>query len=197
MRRVGLPAAEPAYDTLVLGFGNLLWADEGFGVRCAEVLANHYEVPEGVRIMDGGTQGLLLVPLVRDARQVLVLDALDYRDPPGTLRIVRDGDIPSFLGINAASLHQVGFQDILAAIELMGGGPERITLVGVQAENMAEWGGGLTDTVAAMVETAVGTAVEELRAWGLDVKLREERHDAGLVTNDMDWAGYERRRAEV
>ena len=194
MRPAPLPGVGPAYDTLVLGIGNLLWADEGFGVRCVEELSRDVSLPPDVCVMDGGTMGLVLVPAVRDARQVLVFDACDYGETPGTMKLIRDGDIPSFLGINTASLHQVGFSDILAAIELMGGGPERITAVAVQAEDMEEWGGGLTETMARMVGPAVQAGLDELRAWGIEVTPRAERLEAGgLVARGMDWAGYERR----
>ena len=46
---------------LILGIGNVLWADEGFGVRAVEALHRHYEFPDNVRLMDGGTQGIYLV----------------------------------------------------------------------------------------------------------------------------------------
>ena len=36
----------------------------------------------------GGTRGLYLLPYVEDARRLLVFDAVDYGDAPGTLRIV-------------------------------------------------------------------------------------------------------------
>ncbi|EPT0045449.1 hydrogenase maturation protease, partial [Escherichia coli] len=49
---------------VVMGLGNLLWADEGFGVRVAERLYAHYHWPEDVEIVDGGTQGLNLLGYV-------------------------------------------------------------------------------------------------------------------------------------
>ena len=47
-------------EVLVLGIGNLLWADEGFGVRAVEALHAAYEFPATVTLQDGGTLGLLL-----------------------------------------------------------------------------------------------------------------------------------------
>ena len=44
-------------DTLILGIGNILWADEGFGVRCVETLNARFDFDDNVRLMDGGTQG--------------------------------------------------------------------------------------------------------------------------------------------
>lgn len=83
---------------LVLGIGNILWADEGFGVRCAEALAEHYVMPDHVTVMDGGTQGLYLLPYVEEAKRLLVFDAVDYGDPPSTLRIVVGDEVPRFMG---------------------------------------------------------------------------------------------------
>ena len=70
-------------NVLVLGIGNLLWADEGFGVRAVEELHAHYEFPENVRVMDGGTQGIYLVQYIREADILIVFDAVDYGLPPG------------------------------------------------------------------------------------------------------------------
>lgn len=60
---------------VVMGLGNLLWADEGFGVRVAERLYAHYHWPDEVEIVDGGTQGLNLLGYVESASHLLILDA--------------------------------------------------------------------------------------------------------------------------
>ena len=53
---------------LVLGIGNILWADEGFGVRAVEAFHRDFEMPANVTVLDGGTQGLYLVDFVQEAR---------------------------------------------------------------------------------------------------------------------------------
>ena len=63
---------------VVMGLGNLLWADEGFGVRVAERLYAHYHWPDEVEIVDGGTQGLNLLGYVESASHLLILNAIDY-----------------------------------------------------------------------------------------------------------------------
>ncbi|MFN2184641.1 MAG: hydrogenase maturation protease, partial [Anaerolineae bacterium] len=60
-------------ETLVLGLGNILLGDEGVGVRVVERLLEQYDFPEGVRVMDGGTLGLDLLPYVEDASRLLVV----------------------------------------------------------------------------------------------------------------------------
>ncbi|SMH33969.1 HyaD/HybD family hydrogenase maturation endopeptidase [Azospirillum agricola] len=148
---------------LVLGIGNILWADEGFGVRAVERLAEGWSFPPNVTLMDGGTQGLYLLPHLESADTLILIDAIDYGLPPGTRREFRDGDVPAFLGAKKMSLHQTGFQEVLGSATLLGRCPERMILVGVQPECLEDYGGGLTDTVAAQLEPVLDRVREILR----------------------------------
>lgn len=139
---------------LVLGIGNILWADEGFGVRVLETLDRAYTFPEPVTLLDGGTQGLYLLPYLEEAEGVVIVDAVDFGSPPGTLHIRADADVPTVLAARKVSLHQTGFQEILGLLALRGHTPGRIVLVGVQPEVLDDYGGGLTATVAAQIEPA-------------------------------------------
>ena len=69
-------------NIVVLGIGNVLWADEGFGVRCVEALQQRYDFAEHVQLVDGGTQGMALLSYVQEADALLILDAIDYGLPP-------------------------------------------------------------------------------------------------------------------
>jgi hydrogenase maturation protease len=175
---------------LVLGIGNVLWADEGFGVRCVEQLDELWDLGPGARAVDGGTQGLYLVSLVTDSRRILVFDAVDFGDAPGTVRIVRGAEVPACMGANNLSLHQVGFQDVLAAAELLGSAPESITLVGVQPLTLDDYGGGLTEVVAGRVDEAIERALAELRSWGLSPS-RRERQGEPLLADGIRRDPYE------
>ena len=73
-------------SVLVLGIGNILWADEGFGVRAVEAFHRLYSMADGVDLLDGGTQGLYLVNRVSEVERLLVFDAIDYGLEPGTLK---------------------------------------------------------------------------------------------------------------
>ncbi len=158
--------AGDAIEVLVLGIGNLLWADEGFGVRCAEVLAEQYELPATVRVMDGGTQGLYLLPYVQQAKRLIVFDAVDYGLEPGTVKLVEDDEVPRFMGAKKMSLHQTGFQEVIAAAVLTEQCPERMLLIGVQPEELEDYGGSLRDVVKARVPECVAAVVARLAEWG-------------------------------
>ncbi len=164
------PAKEP--NVLILGIGNLLWADEGFGVRAVEEMYRRFEIPANVKLMDGGTQGIYLVQHVRDSDVLIVFDAVDYGLPPGTIRRVEDGEVPQFLGCKKISLHQTGFQEVLAMAEMMGDAPSRLLLIGVQPEELDDYGGSLRAVVRAQITPAIDMAVAELRRLGIALRPR-------------------------
>jgi len=152
-------------EVCVLGIGNVLWADEGFGVRAVEALHAGYAFPETVELVDGGTQGMNLSTYVESARRLLVLDAIDFALPPGTLKILRDSEVPAWSRAKL-SPHQTGFNDILAMAQLRGCAPESITVIGVQPVDLSDFGGSLRDPVKARIPEVVELAVGELAAWG-------------------------------
>jgi len=156
---------------LVLGIGNLLWADEGFGVRAVEALNAAYEFPTDVLLLDGGTLGLNLLDYIESSRRVLVFDAIDFGLPPGSLELLRDADVPRW-GARKLSPHQNGFNDILALAHLHGRTPEAIVAIGVQPVTLDDFGGSLTAPVRARIGEAVELAANELRSWGLPGRRR-------------------------
>jgi len=180
----------PPAGVLVLGIGNLLWADEGFGVRAVEALHQRYAMPAGVSLVDGGTQGLYLLEYVCSAERVLVLDAIDYALPPGTLRVFRDDEVPVWSD-QVMSLHQATFQELLSLARLRGRFPRKITLIGVQPDVLDDLGGSLSPLVRARLDEAVEHAVAELSAWGFDVLPRSGPPDEPLSPGAVAIHAYE------
>ncbi len=159
-------------DTLILGIGNILWADEGFGVRCVEALNARYDFEDNVRIMDGGTQGLFLLPWVSSVSRLLIFDAIDYGLAPGELRIMRDDDVPRYMGAKKVSMHQTGFQEVLMSARLLSDRPQQLALIGVQPELLDDYGGSLRDVTRRRIPDAVDVACSLLRQWGISFRER-------------------------
>lgn len=166
-------------SVLILGIGNLLWADEGFGVRALETLQQHYAFPPNVRLLDGGTQGIYLVQHIREAEILLVFDAVDYGLPGGTLKRVEGDEVPKFLGAKKVSLHQTGFQEVLAMAEMLGDYPSHLLLIGVQPMELEDYGGSLRDAVKAQIWPAIELALDYLETHGI----RAERRAQPLLPN--------------
>lgn len=170
-------------ELLVLGIGNLLWADEGFGVRCIEALNAAYAFGSNVTLMDGGTQGLYLLPYVEDARRLIVFDAVDYGKAPGTLVVATDDEVPRFMGAKKMSLHQTGFQEVIMSAALIDRLPQSMLLIGVQAQELEDYGGSLRDVVKAQIQPALEIALQWATRWGVPYRKRAAALPCGGLNN--------------
>jgi hydrogenase maturation protease len=151
---------------VVLGIGNVLWADEGFGVRCVEALQREWTFASDVELLDGGTQGLYLLQNVQSASHLLIFDAIDYGLAPGTLKLIENDEVPRFMGAKKMSLHQTGFQEVLSLAQLTGHFPEQVLLIGCQPEELDDYGGSLRPIVKQTMGQALQLGIERLNAWG-------------------------------
>ncbi len=154
-------------SVLVLGIGNVLWADDGFGVRAIEALQRRYRFPDHVTLMDGGTQGFYLMRHIQAADILVIFDAVDYGLPPGTLKQIEGEEIPKILGARKMSLHQTGFQEVLALAGMLGDYPGHLLLIGVQPVELEDFGGGLRPAVKRQIEPAIGMALDYLERLGI------------------------------
>jgi len=186
-------AAMKNENILVLGIGNILWADEGFGVRAVQELHSQWRFPPSVSVLEGGTQGFNLLHHVQAADRVIVFDAIDYGLAPGTLKVLTNEQVPRFMGCKKLSLHQTGFQDVLGVADLTGRLPDELVLIGVQPETLEDYGGSLRPVVKAQIQPALDMALVWLRRWGIEPEVRE----VGLAAADflfpasLDMAAYE------
>jgi hydrogenase maturation protease len=158
--------SRPDGPILVIGVGNVLLRDEGVGVRVARELhrlagEGRLAIPAATRVVDGGTLGLDLLPLIEDARALLMIDAVDLRAAPGTIRVIGGDELHGALA-GHVSPHQVGIGDLLAAARLIGTLPEAVSLVAIQPGDISV-DLALSPDVEAAVPAAVLAAADELR----------------------------------
>ncbi len=165
---------------LVLGIGNLLWADEGFGVRAVQALHDAWRFSGEVTLMDGGTQGFNLLPYIQEAHKLIVFDAIDCGLSPGSLKVLTGEDVPRFLSTGKLSLHQTGFQDVLAMAELSSRLPAEMVIIGVQPVTLDDYGGGLHPRVEAQIQPALEIALGYLMHWGCSPEPRGGLNSLGL-----------------
>lgn len=157
---------------LVLGLGNLLMSDDGFGVKAVTALSSRYRFPDQVKLLDGGTLGLDLLPHLEEVEKLLIIDALEMQAPPGQIFRLSGEDVPRAFA-SKLSVHQMGVQDLLAVAELMGHLPETLVVWGVQPQNI-QMGTELTEPVAAVLSELVEKIVDELQTWQVSVELIED-----------------------
>lgn len=158
------------YDLLVLGLGNVLCGDDGLGPAAVAAIEREYHVPEGTLLLDGGTLGLSLLPLLEDARFVLLIDAIRDDAAPGSLVRI-DGDEVGPAVRDRLSVHQVGVSDVMDALRLRDRLPERLTLLGLVPETV-QLRLGLSPSVRETLPELVRAVVDETAALGLSFHRR-------------------------
>jgi len=145
--------------TVVLGLGNVLHADDGAGAQAINRLREDSRVPSDVSLIEGGTLGLELLPYIWDCSRLIVIDAVDVGQAPGTLVRMQGEELNSLPG--NSSVHQLGVSDLLVALRVLGGKQPDVVLLGVQPAT-TDWDTELSPAVAASVKLLVEATVKEL-----------------------------------
>lgn len=127
---------------LILGVGNILLTDEGFGVRAVEYLKTHYRWPDNVTLMDGGTQGLMLMSDLMDCDFLVVLDVVLGPKESGTIYRLEGENLRQSLSFRD-SMHQTDLLDTLVTCELAGHRPDAVVF-GIQPYDYKTMQVGLT-----------------------------------------------------
>lgn len=176
-----------AWRGLVLGVGNLLLRDEGVGVHVVRaieqlVATDDGAFPVGTRVVDGGTLGLDLLPLLEDADAVVLVDAANLRQAPGTVAVVRGDDLASAI-TGHLSVHQVGIGELLSAARLTGSLPAHVALVAIQPAEITP-GLDLTPDVAAAISRASELVRAECWAQARMMPLTAAAHSTSATPGD-------------
>ena len=151
-------------EVLVIGLGNPLMGDDGLGLAALDRLRTQWELPATVRLVDGGTWGMNLLPLLEDAEAVVLIDAIDAGRRPGELVLLERDEVPRFLGLKL-SPHQIDLREVIALAAFRGRLPERLVVIGLQPERV-ELSAVLTPAVARHLGTVVTGVVSRLGDWG-------------------------------
>lgn len=102
----------------ILGLGNLLIGDDGFGVRFVSWFSDRYTLPDEVILVDGATAGLGLLDVVTGAGHLIVIDAIRIDDTPGSMYRFTKEEMRLYLP-PPTSAHEVEFLDVLAMADIL------------------------------------------------------------------------------
>jgi hydrogenase maturation protease len=155
--------SERAERMVVVGLGNPLMGDDGIGLAALERL-RHYTFEPSIELVDGGTWGMNLLPIIEDADRLLLLDAINVGAHPGALVVLERNQLPRYLSTKI-SPHQVDLADVLALAELRGHLTQHTVAIGLQPERV-EMIAGLTAGVERQLDRMVGAALSRLGEWG-------------------------------
>lgn len=166
---------------LILGVGNEKMGDEGVGVRIARELHNSFVFPDAVEVVDGGIDGLSLLPLIRTATEVVIIDSVDRSAKPGSIFMFNSEEM-RLADARQLSSHDDGIiAAINAATEL--GEHFDAMVIGVQPKSNDRFGSGLSKPVTKNMNRVIEIILDLLAARGLS----PEPKCACSLVNPADW----------
>ena len=151
-------------STVVIGLGNPLMGDDGLGLAALSRLGAIWDLPDGVELVDGGTWGMNLLPVIEDAARVLLVDAINVGAPPGAPIVLPRERLPRYFATKL-SPHQIDLREVLALAELRGRLPEQTTAIGMQPQAVT-FGAGLSEALSRQLDPLVVAIVQVLAEWG-------------------------------
>jgi hydrogenase maturation protease len=156
---------------LVLGVGNLLLRDEGFGVHAVRALARDCQFSPNVRVVDGGTAGLSLLQAILEASHIIVADVARMGSEPGTIARLNGDDLSSGFKTKQ-SAHDWGLGEILLQAKMLGHAPS-VTVLAIEPEDMSSFDLDLTPRLSAALPTFVARLADQVAAAGGQVRPSE------------------------
>jgi hydrogenase maturation protease len=144
----------------ILGVGNFLYTDEGFGIHVVDRLAGRYHFPENVLLVDGGVLGINLLGIISQPQHLIIVDIIRNGQPPGTFHRLAGADIPRRIRVKN-SLHQIDLLEALTLCEALDHVPQTVIL-GAEPEDMETLGIVPTATLEALIEPMMEKVLAEL-----------------------------------
>jgi hydrogenase maturation protease len=154
----------PPRNILILGVGNLLLTDDGFGVHVINALRD-FTLPPGVTLVEAGIVSHQLIPDFHEADLLIFIDAVEAGDTPGSIFRFRPEDM-HFMSNIKASLHDMSLIDVLHMTALTGERPETV-IIAVQPKDVRSCSMELNDEIKAAIPKVIDLVFEELKKRGV------------------------------
>ncbi len=161
--------------TVVVGLGTPERGDAGIGLAILECLRDTFDVPDGVLLLNGTSRYLLKA--IAGARRLLILDAIEGDEAPGTSVRLTGVEVHQYLDLKFAP-HQVQVRAALAAADLRRRLPEQLVAIGMQPKP-ARPGARMSAAALQGVDRAAALAAQQLEEWGFACQPRHA-HAAGV-----------------
>lgn len=152
-----------AKEITILGIGNTILSDEGFGVKVVEYLKKNFDFPENVALIDGGTLGVELQHFIIGTKKLLIIDSIDGGAPAGKIFHLRGDEILKHF-TQKISAHEIGIQDILTMLEITGKKIPVVELLGAQPYSL-DAGTELTPQMQKLVPIFAEKVLDILKSW--------------------------------
>lgn len=156
----------------LLGVGNILLSDEGVGVHVVNEMRQDYTFTPEINIVDGGTMGMELLSYMRGMKKLLLVDAVQGGEAPGTVYEFLHQETETYF-TEHISVHEVGMQDILRIRALQEDPLDDAVVIGVEPMSL-DIGLEPTPLVQQAIPDMKRRIIAVLTDWGVEVKKKDD-----------------------
>ena len=167
---------------MVMGVGNILYTDEGFGIRVVERLRERYDFGENVSLVDGGVLGMNLLGVISTADHLIVVDCVRGGGEPGAFYRIAGEEIPERIRAKN-SLHQIDLLEALTLCQALEKVPETVIL-GVEPRDMETLGVEMTPQTGDLMDPMIDRVLAELDRVGGTYSKRSTKDVPGDTLQD-------------
>lgn len=148
----------------IIGIGNVLQRDDGLGVYAALYLRYNFTFKPSIDIVEGGVMGIHLYNTLESSDQIVMLDAIDLNDIPGSIYKLPAKEL-SAMGINSGGAHEIGLLQCLDMLEMQGKRVPKTTLIAM-VPHMIGFGWGLSETLYERFDSYIKVVLDLLQKSG-------------------------------
>lgn len=161
----------PVTAISIIGIGNVLLGDDGFGPLVVELFRCQYECEASVEVLDLGTPGLDIAPYLYDRDLVILIDAVQSDAAQGDVSLFREEELTHHRALLHLTGHDPGIQESLAHLRLAGHAPGELIVVGT-VPHSCEFGEGISLSVLTSASSALITIARLLEERGVSCQRR-------------------------
>jgi len=147
----------------VLGIGNPLLGDDGFGIEVVKRLEKVIGESPEVELIDGGSLGIYLLPYLEGKTHLIVVDVVNFGGRPGEIKKFNLDEIPGYIHLKVSE-HQITFHEVIALMRLLNIKPVESVLIGVQPKEN-NWGAKMSDEVENAIDIVVDEVKKQIDIW--------------------------------
>ena len=156
---------------ILIGIGNVLQKDDGFGVYAASYLAQNYHFTPEVKIINGGVEGINLYNFFLEGEEIVLLDSIELSDSPASIYAIPAEELSGY-GLNSGGAHEIGVIQCLDMLELQGHTVPKTVLIGIVPEHVT-FDISLSKTLKDAFEGYISVVLQYLQKKGIKAEKKE------------------------
>jgi hydrogenase maturation protease len=156
---------------VILGIGNVLQKDDGFGVYASTYLKENYTFSKDIKIINGGVEGINLFSIFEENENILILDTIELKDTPASIYLLPADELTGH-GLNSGGAHEIGVLQCLDMLELQAKPLPNSTILGIVPQEVT-FEISLTKTLTEAFESYINVALKFLK----DEKIEATKKD--------------------